>query len=1086
MNFEATVEHVEICDHFSLENDIVDPKSSGKRDCIESRAGLIQKMQDGVQDALSPFCSSGEDSWMANWSGCDTAPELTLDSKNIIQNSSRKGIYRDDVVKVSLLKSSGTGHCQVNINCQTSDNVFTGPTYFTLKLPPFILWVNLGIVDMMVGLLKQIESLEISSRRNDIESEAVGSQGRSYSQENEASSTCSRGSSMSTNESLRGSIFLLNARIILCFPYKNGADSRNYSFFDQFIALHFSSPTNLEDKKVQVCKPASVTGSRKENMLRSSRSLHLTLGNLGAYFITTDTVWSVAGESCSMVKHKFFGKKIISSGNGSNRFSFISMYWQDGAFTGSQIIKRAKILATAGNLIRNKFKGEDYEFASVTTVKDMDDLDSLARKETISSSGFVLHAKLSPVKVNLEKSQYDNLVFILHQLTGTVSSMTSDPVNRESPCQASVLVECELVEVAVSMEVVESAKGSIQKELPGSWHSFNLKIQNFELLSVSNIGGIRDASFLWVVHGEGKLLGSVTGVPHEEMLLISCSNSAMGRGDGEGSNVLSPRFSGSDIVYLWQPEDLHSYTSIAVKCGTIVAIGGRLDWLEALSSFFILPSPKIERAGDGTPQERNSEINRPCQSSFVLNLVDVALSYEPYFYDHVDHAASVMDSCSASMDDDAIDEQFFACLLAASSLKISNTSVSNSHAGEYKIQVRDLGLLLCPVSGPMPVTYDADHLRLVGYLKIAQDAHFEALLRTFSGPELVWEVESLGSQIFLNTCHDTAGGLIRLCAQLQQLFAPDVEDTIVHLQNRWNNVRSATDETENKTSDGGPTPSESMLPDLGTKNKPHMSNLMDEICEDAFVLDAGDYQGDQHLNLSFDDNVLGEPNDSGLKNGESFSGCFPFSGSLPAADLGNDGMSNQPVNVPEFIEEYFLSDLRPLSELSLRGRSSKFIECKPSNAEDIPIKNTGWYGDTSLRILENHVSNVNKQTNLWQLDDAASSSHTETDYYGKIKGSVLLKNMNVVWRMYAGSDWHNIKKPSAVTSGRDTTVCLEISLSGMKIQYDVFPDGGVCVSSLSLSIQDFFMSDNSKNAPWKLVSIRSFFCLATSSLNPYG
>lgn len=1064
MDFEATIKDVKIDDYFSPENDMIDPKSHGHQDCIKSQAGLISKMQDGVQNALAPFCSSSEIARLFGSNGYGAESKLSLDSKSDFQNINRRGIYRDDVVKVSLLKTLGNDHCRITVNSKKSDNVFVGPTSFTLKLPPFILWVNFGIIDLMCNLLKQIESSQMSSRRIDAESGVLGRR-RSYSRGNEAKDACSRSSTISTNETLSGNIFLSNARIIFCFPYKNGADSGGYPSFDQFIALEFSSLTDLGHSNVEASKLTSLLSSKKANILPNSRSLHLTLGSMGAYFITSDTIESVAVESCSIRKFKFSAQKVMSLGEGSNSFSVITMYWQDGAITGPQVISKAKILATAGNLSRARFKGEDYEFASVSTVKDMEDFNTLTQQEIISRSGFFLHARLCPVNINLEKVQYNNLLFFLHQLNDVFSCMASNPVNQEHPSQGSVLVECDSLEISVSMEIVEAVKGSIQKELPGSWHSFKLKIQNFELLSVSNIGGIKDASFIWVKHQEGSLFGSITGVPHKEMLLISCSNSTMGRGDGEGLNI-SPRFSGSDIVYLLHPEDIHSYMSIAVRGGTIVGIGGRLDWWDALSSFFIPPSPEIDPSGDQTLQKVNTEINKSCGSSFILNLVDIALSYEPYFYDHVDHKCSPMEPCSHS------DKQFFACLLAVSSLRISNTSVSNSSCEEFKIHIKNLGLLLCPVSGPQIVggIYDVNHLRSIGYLKIAQGESFEALLRTFSDQDLVWEVESSDSQIALNTCDDTTAGLIQLCAQLQQLFAPDVEDAVVHLQNRWNNVKGGNGVTGNKTFDGDTAPLDPILENVDTRTIPNRGNLLDEICEDEFLQDASDYP-DQQFHTSSCDSFLDEPIYSLARNGEDFSDCLAFGGSL--TDLENDGVSDQPGEAPVLIEDYFVPGLRPLSELSLRSQSSSSsFDCKISSLEEPTTRNARWYGGTFQRIRENHV--LDKQISVSQLEDTASCSHTETDEYGKINGRVILKNMNIVWRMYSGSDWHKFKKHHAVTSGRDATVCLEISLSGMKIQYDIFPDGGICVSRLSLCIQDIFMSDNSKNAPWKLVSIQLF------------
>ncbi|KAL3515269.1 hypothetical protein ACH5RR_022171 [Cinchona calisaya] len=1082
MNFEATVQHIELDDHFSSENDKMDPKFHNEGFSANSQTDLIQKMQDAIQDALIPFCSSGEDGGMAGRRGYDLDVQPSMVAMNACScSNSRAGIYKDNVVKVALLKTSGVSCCQVTISTGSSANFVLGTVSFTLRLPPFILWANFGLVDKVSDLLKKIGASETSHGRNNFASVALVSKKRSYSRGNEGKSSCARVSSIPSDESLRGSISLTNARIILM---------KSYSSCDQFLALDFSSPQTLGDKNLEASKAASGTNSRKEYLLEKSKSLHLSWKDLALYFITSDPGENGGIELSSMLKPKFFAHMIMSIADGTSCLSTISMFWQNGAMTGPWITKRAKLLATAENLKnRDRFMGKEYEFSSVTTVKEMEESDNHARQEIVLSSGFFIHALLSPVMVNIGKVHYDSLISLLHQLVDCLSCVASDTVDKESSLsQGSILVNCDSVDIAVTMEEITSAKSSVQRELPGCWHGFRLKIQKFELLCVSNIGGVRGASFIWMSHREGSLSGSVTGVPNEELLLISCSNSTMGRGDGEGSNVLSPRFAGSDIVHLWDTDELHGYTSIAVKCATIVAIGGRVDWWDTIASFFSVPTPESEQEGENSLQKGGSEISVPSQSSFILNLVDVGVSYEPYLYGYAGPDGSDVESSSASVYE-AIDEQYFACLLAASSFRLSNTSLSDSSVGEYNIRLQDLGLLLSPVSGPKTIggNYSVEHLSKVGYVKVAQEAHIDALLRTYSTEDPMWAVESSDLHIDLNTCSDTASGFIRLGAQLQQLFAPDMEDTLVHLQTRWNNVQGTNDDTEIGMHVGDGTLSGTEGKNLGMHSSSCISNLMDQISEDAFQLvgdadDQVDYHdrelnmsfNDRELNISFNDNVLGEPSDFNVSNGENFAGCFPFTGSIPIAGLENNGASLQHEKVPEFIEEYFMSDLRSLSGLSLTGQTSKnVLHCKAgiTGSGEVPISNNGWYGNTSLSIVENHISEVKGRANDRQLEDSeASSNCTDLADYGRIRGRILLKNMNVVWRMYAGSDWSNFKKTlKHSTSGRDVTVCLEISLSGMQIQYDIYPDGGLCVSRLSLAIQDFCMYDNSKNAPWKLV-----------------
>ena len=53
-------------------------------------------------------------------------------------------------------------------------------------------------------------------------------------------------------------------------------------------------------------------------------------------------------------------------------------------------------------------------------------------------------------------------------------------------------------------------RDSIEKELPGSWDSFLLTVSNFEVLSVSNLGGVSGASYIWLNHDAGLLYGSLS------------------------------------------------------------------------------------------------------------------------------------------------------------------------------------------------------------------------------------------------------------------------------------------------------------------------------------------------------------------------------------------------------------------------------------------------------------------------------------------------------------------------------------------------------------------------------------------------
>lgn len=1060
MRFEGTVKHIEVADYLRDENDAVNLSLCECSSDGNGQTLLIQHLQDEVQGALPPFASIAE----------DPAEELS----ELIAPDLPFG----NVIKIKLLSTSGVTHCRFTVNSDSSDGSFTGPISFLLQLPQFIFWVNFWSMNMLLDLLKDVgKSVQMNSQRNGFPSENEKHQS---SHGNLKKGLHSGGATLSSTENLRGNISIPSARVIVCFPFGSDKDIRGHSSWDQFIAIDFSSPSTLEKRKFQGMSPISDAGSCTRYTSRETRSLHLNVGNLNIYLVNP-TSKSDGINSSGKPSQKFCAQQILSVSNRSGCLSTISMLWRDDPVTGPWMAERAKSLATSDeSRSRKKLIVKGHEFATVIAAKDLEDTDSQTREEMILSSAFFFHIRLFPVTIDLGSSQYGTLCCLLDQMINGLSGVACDAVSvgeASSVSQTSLLVECEYVEILIRPHVKEDIKSSLQNELPGSWHCLKLRVQKFTMLSVSNIGGIRGANFFWLAHGEGKLWGSIAGVPDQEFLLISCSNSTRKRGDGGGSNALSSRLAGTDVVHLWDPKSFFDSTSITVRCGTIIAVGGRLDWLDAISSFFILPSPEVEKAGDESLPR--GDLNSNCETSFILKLVDVGLSYEPHLKNSVVRDLRTESNSSHFKEDTG--EPHVACLLAASSLTLSNTTMEDSMENDYKIRMQDLGLLLCPANKDLGGTYSVEYLQEMGYVKVAREAVIEAVLRTNSKSGLLWEIECSKSHIYMETCHDTATGMMHLAAQLQQLFAPDLEESVVHLQNRWNNVHQAEqrnefyDEGGTSNHDSSPSTSQVHTPSVDTMSKLGVVGLMDEICEDAFHLDGNQAcqfdSRESQIHVSLDGSLLGEACSTSIENPDIFSDDISFDGSVPLIGLESSQTSFlQNGSFPEFIEGYCLSELRPLSELSIARQSSpEILKCR-----DLGIGNSGWYGDASLSIVENHISESSGEACMNQVlkDSLPSLDCAKSDDFDKATGRVLFKNINISWRMYSGSDWHAYKKngePSSNIHGRDTTACLELALSGMQFQYDFFPVVGICASKLSLSVQDFYLYDRSKIAPWKRV-----------------
>lgn len=1040
MKFELIVQHIQVADHFPSVSDLVDYKIHGQNENPESEMTLIQRMQDGVQGALWTAQESTKDLGVGHQVNNSVDVSLSIQDANGCRHMKNGKNICQNYASVTLLKTSGVSSCHVSVNLGSGSSLI-GPTSFTLKLPPFVCWVYFDLVTMMLEFLKEMSScIGTTSLGNDFVLEPE-------SKEYRGKFSHPRSTNMSTKKFLEGNIFLQNARIILCFPLKEHNYFSSYSSCNQFIAFDLVSPT-IRRKDDRSTKLSPVASFDKRPSMTTSCSLNLNMGDFYLFYISSTFTEKIDGsKTYDGQETSFSAEKIVSVVNGTGHLFVVSMFWQEGPVTGPWIAKKAKLLASSeyGNS-QDKVAGKDSEFASVTTVRDSNGFDTQTRQEMLASSAFFLHGKLPPASINLDKTQYVNISGLLNQMVEHFSCVITEPAsNREehSAQQTSILFDCESVTISLAVEPVRDVKGSMRSELPSSWSSITLKVEKFELLSVSNIGGISSANFLWVSHGKGSLWGSTEG-HHREFLLISCSDSTMGRGDGEGSNVLSSRYSGSDIINFWDPESNHSLTSITIKCATIVAIGGRLDWFNSIISFFILPYSESQQSSDNC-------LEKNCGSSFILNLVDVGLSYEPYIENLTANQYSDLKS-SDSNAKEYEDELYIACLLAASSLKLSNTTVTDCAEREYKVRLQDLGFLVCTVteSGFIGCTYGIEHLSNIGYVKVAQEANVEAVFRTNCENGHAWELECAESHIMLNTCHDTTFGLIRLAAQLQKLFAPDMQDYVEHLENRWNNVQQAHEDSEEMTT-GEITPlhqTESSCHDKKSK----MGNLMDEICEDVFQLDGN--------------------SDGRAKIFESHL-CTVDDSSLVAS-----GTSSPGEKTPDIIEEYFLSDLRPLSELSLRNQSSDINGFNILAVGEDRIGNGGWYGGTPLRILENHAPKVEKPDERKRVDSEVSTSDPQHIEVVIAEGHILLKNMNVSWRMYGGSDWSNFQNTSpTLASARDVAACFELALSGICCEYDVYPGGEISASRLSLTIRDFCVNDRSNDAPWKLVLL-SYLCFS--------
>ncbi|KAK1297388.1 hypothetical protein QJS10_CPB15g00826 [Acorus calamus] len=593
-------------------------------------------------------------------------------------------------------------------------------------------------------------------------------------------------------------------------------DFRCFTSWDKFACLELSR--QLDRRKVSDSSAYPNVNQHKGYSCTSSSYIQLSLGDLDFFLITSADEGALQSNSCMKDTNLFSSTKILSVSRGKNsQHSSISVLWQKGPVTGPWMARRAWDLGTSQDSgTRNNVTGKGHEFASVTTAENLEEANSHVRQEMLLSSAFLLHVRFPLVWIDLDVTEYQLLCHLVKLTMDGMSCMingmdaTMDESLKKRPAastelsasQTAFLVECDVLDLCIRLEMATEIHSSLQRELPGSWCSLRLTVDKFVLLSVSNIGGIAGASFMWISHGEGELHGSITetkggtSAVAQDFLLISCKNSSVKRGSGEGTNALSSGSAGTAIILQQNPQLSRSSTSITIRCGTIVAPGGRMDWFDAICSFFSSPVHGNE-AVEGSSQTGSLGDDQSHATSFFLNLVDIGLCYEPHVKQSVSDGGDLDSGCSGSTKfTERLGEPYVACLLVAASLKISNQTMANLATNDYTVRLQDLGLLLCESSSFQDTfcRYSVENLRETGYVKVAGEELVEAVLRTKCEDGSQWQLDCSDSHISLHTCHDTTSALFRLISQLQNILTPDVEDAIMHLQSRWNTVRQEHDE----------------------------------------------------------------------------------------------------------------------------------------------------------------------------------------------------------------------------------------------------------------------------------------------------
>lgn len=944
------------------------------------------------------------------------------------ETSRRHTNNSNDLTKVELLNTFGECVFHYDVSSSGQDGNPVSSTSLSVCLAPLVCWVHFHTIYMLLNFISKIES------------DVLHGEDKIHRKNDEKNVNLSMKSNVSLGGSQKVQIALSPARVIFCFPSESW-DLSCPSMLDKFLVIDHtpSLKSGADSSPHQNEMPNDV------NAITPSTLVHLATGNFDIYLVRPVND-ELNARTCSLSRQTFSSLKIFSVTGSNCHETGITMLWKKYPLKDPEMVSKTWSLPNLHEqkIAQNK-NGKWVGVSSSTTSEDLEESSSSIRRELLRSTEFLLHIKLSCVSVHLSKKDCGILNHLLKNILdslsdGATGNFENDSDNcmpiHDTASQTSVIFECSILDICTELDETVEVGPLLQTELEGSWNCLKLSISKFSLLSSSNVGGVNNANFLWVNHGEGELWGSITGTDDYEeskdVLLVVCKDSASRRGDGEGSNILSFGTAGCSVTHIMNPKFQKNYTSINVRSATAVAPGGRMDWISAICLLF-------SSASDGTEQPANSSTmndsqgGEPFSSLFFLELVDVAVSYEPHFR-------------SSALSAETPDCKYFSCLLAASLFKLHSKSASNSTATDFDIELRDLGVLICGSSSFKNVScgYGADYLRRMGYAKIVQNTFIEAVLRIDTS---FWKLELSDSQFDIGTCHDTTHGVIRLCSQLQQLYAPDMRDALDHLQSRWNSVQQAN--KQNMGTDVSEK-SESSIDNLTDSEECKSDGLLDDIIENAFCTDQdfasyslSGSEMDEEFGLS---KAIPEANDA----------CISLESLLvtPEASTSDDLI----------IESYYMP---PSSSSTLYNEDQG--NCAPRTVE---CDEGEWYNNFPT-IDENHVQrNKPREEQIFQQKLKPAIFILNSDESCSLKGKVLIHDIDVKWRMYEGNDWKLAQKDTIsrpCSNGRDKRSYLEFIMSALNIQFNMYPDGDIFVSKLSISAKDINICDQSTHAPWKMV-----------------
>ncbi|KAG0472419.1 hypothetical protein HPP92_016965 [Vanilla planifolia] len=504
-----------------------------------------------------------------------------------------------------------------------SDGSSVLSTSFSVHLPPCNIWFHFHLAVSLLNLFDEVENYfarSRSSKNRDLPFDYSSSE-RKFTSTNDMLNDNSSGKIIPSRENVQGDIIFSHTRITICFPLHGWSDFTYLYPIGNFLILEHS-PLLLVEEVLKFSPTPSKHPNASGNSCIPAFSIHFVVGTFDIYM--TDRISKDADMIPSLPLY-MKEVSVVKVASVTNRiggpYSGVRIVWQKGPVTGPWMASRIWGLASAHNhRSTNKINAKDCEFSSVTAVKDLGEINSDVYKELLLSSSFLLYIHVSVFSFNLNDHYYRLLNGLMDVVVcgfsngaySKLSAVEEQPLCKHDVFQINFNIHCDRLDLSFAFDEVPHCSNSVQKELEGSWNSFKLTVENFEIMSVSNVGGIHAYDFFLLNHGEGELWSSITSGSNidsartQDFLLISCKNSARRRGGGDGVNLLSFGSAGTTITYVCNPQAFSSYMSIHVRCATIFAPGGRFDWISIICLFFSLPSDNKTLQGDQNHGEPSS------------------------------------------------------------------------------------------------------------------------------------------------------------------------------------------------------------------------------------------------------------------------------------------------------------------------------------------------------------------------------------------------------------------------------------------------------------------------------------------------